>query len=83
MPTIQLHLAVTLGDDAAKTLAELIGPALRQAISAGSPFDEARQARIRTSQRALLAGQKIPEDQGLLVDTNEAAKLLKVSAARS
>src|SRR5258708_159794 len=32
MPTIQFQLGITLNDDAAKSLADLLGPAFRQAM---------------------------------------------------
>ncbi|WP_254512798.1 helix-turn-helix transcriptional regulator [Anatilimnocola floriformis] len=80
MKTIQLQLSVTIGDDAARILAEIFGPAIKQAQTpTSSDVDERREARVRASQNALFAGQKPPEDQGLLIDSREAAKLLKVS----
>ena len=79
MQTIQFQLAITLGDDAAKALAELLGPALRQAAISANDTDKGREARLRASQNAIFAGQKPPDDQGLLIDSKEAAKLLKVS----
>jgi excisionase family DNA binding protein len=81
MPTFQIQLAITLGDDAAKALTELLAAALKQAgAPPGSDFDEKREARLRASQDAIFCGQKPPEDQGLLIDAKQAAKLLKVSA---
>jgi excisionase family DNA binding protein len=79
MQTIQVQLAITLGDDAAKALAELPGPAFRQAAISANDADEGSEARLRASQQAIFAGQKPPDDQGLLIDSKEAAKLLKVS----
>jgi excisionase family DNA binding protein len=79
MQTIQVQLAITLGDDAAKALAELLGPAFRQAAISANDADEGREARLRASQQAIFAGQKPPDDQGLLIASKEAAKLLKVS----
>jgi excisionase family DNA binding protein len=80
MPTIQVQLAITLGDDAAKALAELLAAALKQAATLpGSDFDEIREARLRASQNAIFCGQKPPEDRGILIDTKQAAKLLKIS----
>ena len=80
MKTIQMQMSITLSDDAAKDLCEILGPALRQTIV--QPCDglnERRDARLRASQNALFAGQKPPEDQGLLIDSRQAAKLLRVS----
>lgn len=79
MQTIQVQLAITLGDDAAKALAELLGPGLRQAAICADDNDEEREARLRASQNAIFAGQKPPDDQGLLIDSKQAAKILKVS----
>jgi excisionase family DNA binding protein len=79
MQTIQVQLAITLGDDAAKALAELLGPVLRQAAVSANDADEGRNARLRASQNAIFGGEKPPDDQGLLIDSKEAAKLLKVS----
>jgi excisionase family DNA binding protein len=79
LQTIQVQLAITLGDDAAKALAELLGPALRQVAVPANVVDEARNSRLRASQNAIFGGQNPPDDQGLLIDTKQAAKLLKVS----
>jgi predicted DNA-binding transcriptional regulator AlpA len=69
-----------LGDDAAKALAEFLGPALKQAKAIPpNELDEGKDARLRASQNAIFAGQKPPDDQGLLIDSKQAAKLLKVS----
>jgi excisionase family DNA binding protein len=35
---------------------------------------------MKASRNALFAGQKPPQDRGLLIDTNQVAKLLQVSA---
>lgn len=79
MKTVQLQLAVTLGDDAAKSLAELLGPALKQAMQTGTEEDARGQARLRASQHAIFGGEEPPDDQGLLIDSRQAAKLLNVS----
>lgn len=80
MKTIQLQLSVTIGEDASRVLAEILGPAIQQAQSPPkNDLDERREARLRGSQHALFAGQKPPEDQGLLIDLREAAKLLGLS----
>jgi excisionase family DNA binding protein len=80
MKTIQLQVAITLGDDGSKLLIELFTQALKQA--APQPpveIDENREARLQTSRNALFAGEKPPTDLGLLIDSREASKLLKVS----
>lgn len=78
MKAIQVQLTITLDESAAKSLAEILAPAIKQA--AGSPAsDERREARLRASQNAIFGGQKPPDDQGLLVDYRQVAKLLKVS----
>lgn len=79
MKTVQLQLAITLGEDAAKALAELLGSAIKQAMQTGTEEDARRQARLRASQNALFGGEEPPADQGLLIDSRQAAKLLNVS----
>lgn len=106
MQPIHVHLAVTLGDDAAKALAQLFGSALKQvappAITLGDDaakalgelfasalkkaaslppgdLDDKGEARLRASQNAPFGGHQPPEDQGLLIDAKQAAKLLKIS----
>jgi excisionase family DNA binding protein len=79
MKTVQLQLAITLGDDAAKALAELLGPAIKQAMQIGTDEDARKQARLRASQNAIFGGEELPTDQGLLIDSRQAAKLLNVS----
>jgi excisionase family DNA binding protein len=79
--TIRLHLAITVDEDDLKAIAGILAPMLKQAT--GPPIsqeDEKREARLRASQNAHFGGKKPPEDHGLLIDTKEAAKLLKVSA---
>jgi len=58
MKTIQVQLAITLDENAARTLAELFAPVIKQAT--GLPVtegDERRDARLRASQNALLRGE--------------------------
>lgn len=79
MKPIQLQLTITLDEIAAKSLAELLVPAIRQAL--GLPegeLDQGRDARLRASQNAIFGGSKPPTDQGLLIDSKQAAKLLRV-----
>ena len=79
MKTVQLQLAIMLGEDAAKALAEVLGPAIRQAMQTGTDNEVKRQARLRASQNALFGGEQPPEAQGLLIDSRQATKLLNVS----
>ncbi|HEX4142978.1 MAG TPA: helix-turn-helix domain-containing protein [Pirellulales bacterium] len=79
--TIRLQLAITVDDDDLKAIAAILAPLLKQATQSPiSQEDEKREARLRASRHAHFGGQKPPEDQGLLIDIKEAAKLLKVSA---
>jgi excisionase family DNA binding protein len=73
MKPVTLQLSVTLDED---LLTEIIRRAVINAIG----IDPQREARIRASQHANFGGQKPPEDQGLLIDSREAAKLLQVSS---
>ncbi len=80
MKTVQMQLTITLDETAARALAELLAPAIRQAVEpAADVAEEKRIARLRASQNALFAGEKPPEDQGRLIDSKEVAKLLKFS----
>ena len=77
MATLSIQLTVTLGDDAVRTLAAILAPALGQALAdAGA----ANRAARRPDTSPLFAGQPVPQDQGLLIDTREVAALLNVSA---
>ena len=77
MKTIQVQLAITLDDEAAKTLTDVLVPALKQLMTDANDKSDARR---RQSQTALFGGQKPPEDLGLLLDNKQTAKLLKISA---
>src|SRR5688572_22410308 len=80
MKTIQVQLAVTIGDDTSKLLVDLLTQALKQSASpSADSIDDRREARVRDSRNALFAGQKPPDAAGLLIDSREAARLLKVS----
>lgn len=79
MQTIQVQLAITLGDDAAEALAKLLGLALRQAAISTNTIDGEKESRLRASQNAIFVGQKPTDDQGMLIDSKQAAKLLTVS----
>ena len=75
MKTIQFQIGVTIDENAAETLAELMKRVVREVTG----IDEQKEARLRASQHALFCGQNPPEHMGLLIDTKQAAKLLKVS----
>ena len=73
MKPISMQITVPLDED---ILTEL----LRRAVISATGIDPQREARVRASQHANFGGQKPPEDKGLLIDTRQAAKLLKISA---
>ena len=80
MPTLTIQVEIKLDEAAIKTLAELLAPSIQQAIEPPMSVEERKRvARLRASQNAPFAGQKLPEDQGLLITSRETAKLLKVS----
>jgi len=80
MKTVQVQLTITLDETATNTLAELLAPAIKQAIANSAiESDERKESRLRASQNAIFAGEKPPGDQGLLIDSKVAARLLKVS----
>jgi len=74
MKAIQLQIGVTLEGETLATLAGFLNDIFREATG----IDEKKEARLRASQNALFGSQKPPEDKGLLIDTKQAAKLLKV-----
>jgi excisionase family DNA binding protein len=74
METTYFKIGITIEREAMTTLVEL----LKQVLNAAQGIDEERERRLRASQNALFAGQKPPEDKGLLIDSRQAAKLLKV-----
>jgi len=69
MKPIHLQVSVTLEEQAANTLVELIRRAVTTEVGCTSQ---------NVARNALFAGQKPPEDRRLLVDTTQVAKLLKV-----
>lgn len=80
MKPVELRLTLTLDEAAARSFADLLTPALRQALSpAPSEADTKREARLLASRKALFGGEELPTDRGLLIDGKEAAKLLAVS----
>lgn len=79
MKTLHVQLSITLDETAARTLAELLAPAMKQAIGQmTSESKPARDVQIRASRNAGFGGEK-PPDHGLLIDSRGAARLLKVS----
>jgi hypothetical protein len=75
MERTQLQLTITLDEKAVAAVVAL----MREAFPDSTPDDEKRETRLRASRNALFAGQKPPEDKGLLIDSKQVAKLLKVS----
>jgi predicted DNA-binding transcriptional regulator AlpA len=80
MHTITLRVALTLDEEAATGLVELIRQLAPQVTKSSDKFADRREARLRASREALFAGQEPPEDVGLLIDTRQVAKMLMVSA---
>jgi excisionase family DNA binding protein len=80
MNTIRVQLTLTFDEEATKSLAELLAPAIRQAMGLSvSEADQKKAARLQQSKNAMFGGEKPPEDQGSLIDTKEAARLLGFS----
>lgn len=80
MKTIQLQMSVTVGDDSEKILVDLLVQAIKQVTTEPRvEADEKRAARLAQSRNAIFAGQKPPKDAGLLIDSKEVSKLLKLS----
>jgi excisionase family DNA binding protein len=69
MKPIRLHISVTLDEQGTNTLVDLI----RRAVTTEDGLHSQKVTR-----NALIAGQNLPEDRGLLVDTTQVAKLLEV-----
>lgn len=76
MKPVELTVRITLDEVSARTLVDLV----RAALQATTEQDERRAARLESSRNAPFAGQKPPEDRGLLIDTNQVSKLLKISS---
>ena len=74
MKRMQLQIAITLDEEAVAAVVAL----MRKAFPDSEAEDEKREARIRASRHALFGGQRPPEDKGLLIDSKQVAKLLKV-----
>ena len=69
---LTVQISVTLDE-------EVLTDLIRRAVVSAMGIDPHREARVRASQHANLAGQKLPEDRGLLIDMKAAAKLLDLS----
>lgn len=80
MNTVQIPLTLTLNDATAKVIADLLIPALRQALAPPPPtVEEAkRQARLLASRKATFGGEEPLTEHGLLIDGKEASRLLGV-----
>ena len=75
METTYLKIGITIERENMPALVEL----LKQALRAAQGVDEAKERRLQVSRNAIFAGQKPPEDKGLLIDSRQAAKLLGIS----
>lgn len=73
---IEVALRITIAPGSLAALVSRIAVLLKET----DPAQTERERRTAASRHALFAGQQPPEDVGLLVDSNEVAKLLKVSA---
>src|SRR4051812_26078257 len=74
------QLTITLGETAARGAAELLAPAIKLAAESwAGPSDERWRPPFRGSQDATSGGETAPDGAGLLINSREAARLLKVS----
>lgn len=80
MNTVQIPLTLTMNDATTKALANLLVPALRQALAPLPPTEEEtkRQARLLASRKAIFGGEESPTEHALLIDGKEASRLLGV-----
>ncbi|MEX0740817.1 MAG: hypothetical protein WD071_15900 [Pseudohongiella sp.] len=85
MPPIQLKLGLSIDADTIDDLSRLIRQIIQRLDrDAATVVDSviagrAKMTPTEASRQAIFAGQKPPTDRGLLVDSHEVAKLLKVS----
>ncbi|MSR52141.1 MAG: DNA-binding protein [Gemmataceae bacterium] len=79
MPTIQVQVAVTLGDDTLKTLADLLGAAFEKALSNQGNGHQGSFQHRSGQKNPLFAGKEPPTDQGTLITMKEVAALMQVS----
>jgi excisionase family DNA binding protein len=77
--TVQIQLTVTLDENTVKSLADVLAQAIEQAMQTMAADDLKKMPRLRASMTAIFGNEKSPEDLNLLVDTKQAAKLLRVS----
>src|SRR5262245_19991780 len=75
MEPIRLEMGVSLDEMKVTALVRMV----RRILRAEDGADDRNAARRQASQHALFGGQKPPEEHGLLVNTSQVAKLLKVS----
>lgn len=81
MKAIQIQVSITLDENAAKSLAELLSPAIKEAIGlTTNELDQRKNERLKSSRNAIFGGEQPPDDQGLLIGYREAGNLLNVSA---
>jgi hypothetical protein len=79
---LQLNIGITLDSETVTALVEFMREAVRSRPEnqTSNPIVEQRKMTpMEASQNALFRGQKPPENLGLLVDTRELSKMLKVS----
>lgn len=91
MRTIHVKVGITIDADAADTLARLLKEIVgktgldrsEKLASGGAASEQKEPPRKMTpreaSEHALLGGQELPEDKGLLLSVKQAAKLLNIS----
>lgn len=81
MTPVQIRLTLSLDESAAKALADLLVPVMREALAPPpQTVDETkRQARLLASRKAIFGGEEPPTEHGLLIDGKEASRLLGVS----
>jgi excisionase family DNA binding protein len=77
MSRIELSIKLTIDSSTKEVLSLAInnGPSIPVSES-----ERKKDLRIQSSRNAILAGQQLPTEHGLLVDSREAAKMLNVSA---
>ena len=95
MNPITLQLSVTLDANSTAALIELLTLVVEKAIGRRTqaavtptehrsaeekPLPKPKMTPVEASQNALFAGQRPPEDQGLLIDSRQASKLLRISS---
>lgn len=80
MKPVQIQFTVTLDEEAGSKITEWLSAALRQVGNQWSQYvDDAAERRRKASLHANLAGETPPDDFALLLDSKEAAKLLRIS----